>query len=144
MVTVIDTIRSLSDLMETVFGDAPTTKDITEGFERPCTYIQPVDVRTEWTETLRYDTYEIEIYRFSARTDRGWIELLQAQESLENVLSRPIPVNEDFSIYPEDLSFTIQREDMVLISSFTLQNFQVLPEVSDAETMETLNLSRKE
>ena len=41
MITIVDTIRALSALIEMLFGEPPTTKDITEGFTVPCTYIQP-------------------------------------------------------------------------------------------------------
>jgi hypothetical protein len=44
MIGIIDTIRGLSEWIEENFGEPPTTKDLLEGFDRPCTYIQPVEM----------------------------------------------------------------------------------------------------
>ena len=46
MNTMINVIRAVSGLVEQVFGAPPTTKDITEGFNRPCTYVQPTLMQT--------------------------------------------------------------------------------------------------
>ena len=144
MITIVDTIRALSDLVETLFGEAPTTKDITEGFDRPCTYIQPVDIQSDRTETLRHDVYAMELIRFATRSHQGWAELLHAQEVLAEALSRPIPVSGAFSIYPQDVSFSLRREDMVLLCSFTLENIQALEADQDKDWMETATLRRKD
>lgn len=144
MITIVDTIRALSDLVETLFGEAPTTKDITEGFDRPCTYIQPVDIQSDRTETLRHDVYAMELIRFATRSHQGWAELLHAQELLADALSRPIPVSGSFSIYPQDVSFSLRREDMVLLCSFSLENIQALEADQDKDWMETATLRRKE
>ena len=144
MITIVDTIRALSDLVETLFGEAPTTKDITEGFDRPCTYIQPVDIQSDRTETLRHDIYAMELIRFATRSHQGWAELLHAQEVLAEALSRPIPVSGSFSIYPQDVSFSLRREDMVLLCSFTLENIQAIEADQDKDWMETATLRRKD
>ena len=144
MITIVDNIRALSDLVETLFGEAPTTKDITEGFDRPCTYIQPVDIQSDRTETLRHDVYAMELIRFATRSHQGWAELLHAQEVLAEALSRPIPVSGSFSIYPQDVSFSLRREDMVLLCSFTLENIQAIEADQDKDWMETATLRRKE
>ena len=71
MITIIDTIRALSDWIEGLFGEPPTTKDITEGFERPCTYIQPGTLDTAVEGGLRHDTYTMDVIRFASRTRSG-------------------------------------------------------------------------
>ena len=144
MITIVDTIRALSDLVETLFGEAPTTKDITEGFDRPCTYIQPVGIQSDRTETLRHDVYAMELIRFATRSHQGWTELLHAQEVLAEAFSSPIPVSGSFSIYPQDVSFSLHREDMVLLCSFTLENIQAMEADQDKDWMETATLRRKD
>ena len=94
---------------------------------------------------LRHDTYTMDVIRFAAWTRAGWLELLEWQVKLTEALEKPIPVRDLFVLYPEDVSFDLRREDMVLIASLTLENFQVLPPAdADAETMEELILNGKE
>lgn len=60
-------------------------------------------------------------------------------------LEQPIPVQDLFVLYPEDVSFDLRRDDMVLITSITLDNFQVLPPAdADVEEMDTLILNGEE
>lgn len=145
MITIIDTIRAISDWIETLFQEPPTTKDVTEGYVRPCTYVQPTQMSTSVDGEMRHDTFMIEIIRFATFTRKGYLELLEYQEKLTEALERPIPVNEMFFLYPEEVEFELRRDEMILITSFSVDNFQALPdEDADAEIMETLNLRRKD
>ena len=45
MIGLTNCIRAVSAIVETTFGEPPTTKDITEGFDRPCTYVQPAVIQ---------------------------------------------------------------------------------------------------
>lgn len=145
MVTIVETIRAVSNVLETVFGDAPTTKDITRGFDRPCTYLQMTNAETEKTGDARHDTYMFQIIRFAERTDVGYLSLLEDQGKLAEALEKPVVVEEFFFLYPENVSFELRRDEMVLLTSFSVDNFQALPdEDTGAETMETLNLRRKD
>lgn len=145
MVTIVETLRAMSNLIEQVFDEAPTTKDITKGFTRPCTYLQVTNAETEKTGEARHDTFSFQVIRFAERTDVGYLGLLEDQGKLAEALEKPVVVEEFFFLYPEDVSFELRRDEMVLLTSFSVQNFQVLPEEdAGAETMETLNLSRKE
>lgn len=145
MITIVETIRAVSDLIEQIFGEAPTSKDITKGFDRPCTYVQPAWIETERSGGLRHDTYRLQIIRFAERSYMGYQELLKYQGMLTDALERPIVVEEFFFLYPENVSFELRRDEMVLLCEFSVQNIQTLPEDdAGAETMETLNLRRKE
>lgn len=73
MTDIVDVIRAVSELVERVFGAPPITKDITEGFDLPCTYVQPTLMQTSLEGGLRHDSYSIEIIRFGPRTGTvGW------------------------------------------------------------------------
>ena len=145
MITVIDTIRAVSALVEDLFGEPPTTKDVTEGFTRPCTYVQPTLLDTAVEGGLRHDSFTVEIIRFAQRSRAGYLELLAYQEQLTEALENPIPVEEEFLLYPEDVSFALRREEMILVTTFSVENFQLLPDgEADAETMELLNWNGKE
>lgn len=145
MITIIDTIRAVSDLIEQIFSEAPTSKDIAKGFDRPCTYIQPIGIETERSGGLRHDTYSLQIIRFAEKSYLGYQDLLKYQIALTDALENPIPVIESFALYPENVSFSLRRDEMVLLCEFSVQNIQALPEEdADAETMEELNLRRKD
>ena len=140
MKTIIDVIRALSGLIETVTGEPPTTKDVTEGVDRPCTWIRPLSSEPEAVRGLRRDAYQIEIVYFAARSWKGWKTLLEVQTALEDALTKPVLLSDTFAVYPEDLEFVPSREDMTLSCTFALENFQLLP-APDAQlpTMEHLD-----
>lgn|GEM_PF-1254314 len=139
MITIIDVIRALSGVIEDVTGSAPTTKDVTEGFERPCTYVRPLILESEAVRGLQRDWLEMEIVYFSAKSWKGWKDLLEVQAALTAALREPVAVSETFAIYPEDLEFIPSREDMTLTCTFSLENFQLLPgEDEKLENMEIL------
>ena len=117
MTDIVDVIRAVSELVERVFGAPPITKDITEGFDLPCTYVQPTLMQTSLEGGLRHDSYSIEIIRFGPRTRDGWLGLLEAQASLAETLENPIPISSTFFLYPEEVDFDLRRNEMTLITS---------------------------
>lgn len=139
MITIIDVIRALSGVLESVTGSAPTTKDVTEGFERPCTYLRPLAMEPEEAHGLQRDYLEMEIVYFASRSRQGWQELLDVQTALAAALTMPVEVTPTFFIYPEELEFVPRREDMSLTCTFSLENYQLLPGADGTqETMEIL------
>lgn len=141
MTTIIDTVRGLSEWIETEFEDPPLTKDITEGFDRPCTYIQPVDLSTSREGDLRLDEISFDIIRFAEKSDRGYLELLQYQEKFAELLMQPIPISDSFFLYPEDVEFELRRDDMLLIVSFTVENIQPIEDKDNSPLMNELDLN---
>lgn len=145
MITITDVIRAVSGMVERLFGEPPTSKDITEGFERPCTYVHTTGTDVDITGDLRHDLTHLQIVRFAERSYMGWSELLRYQEVLTMALLEPIHVDDMFCIYPEDVSIDLRRDEMAMLADFSVDNFQLLPDADvDADTMETLNLRRKE
>ena len=124
MITIVEIIRAVSGMVETVFGTPPTTKDIREGFERPCTYLSELYSDVSREGKLRHETAQLELVRFAARTDRGWIDLLRAQAALTEALERPIRVDEQFHLVAEEVDFDPVREDMALYCTFSVEWFQ--------------------
>ena len=143
MITIIDTIRGISDMIEENFGEPPTTKDIQEAFDRPCTYVQPVNISTSKESELRVDEYSIEIVRFAERTHEGYLELLQYQATFTELLENPIQVSDSFFLYPEEVEFELDRDDMYLAVTFDLNNIQIVDDNTDAPTMEELELEQE-
>lgn len=144
-ITSIETIRAVSDLITSLFDEPPTTKDISEGFTRPCSYVQLAGSSSAREGALRHDTFAVEIIRFGARTDRGWIELLHYREALASALLSPLPVGDGACLFPDDIDFILRRDEMVLITSFTVDLYQELPpEDADAVLMETLTIRKED
>lgn len=147
MRTVIDVIKALSGMIETVTGSPPTTKDVTEGFDRPCTWIRPLSIDPEAVRGLQRDYLEIEIVYFAPKSREGWNTLLHVQAALTEALREPVAVSETFAIYPEDLEFVPIREDMTLVCTFNLENYQLIPptqEEIDRPDMERLELEARD
>ena len=143
MITIINTIRGISEWIEENFGEPPTTKDIQEGFDRPCTYVQPVEMSTSRESELRVDEYTIEITRFAEKSSEGYLELLDYQRQFTDLLERPIPVTSSFLLYPEEVEFELDRDDMYLAVTFTLNNIQDNKDVITAPLMEELELEER-
>lgn len=144
MITVTDVIRAVSGVCEDVFGAPPVSKDIREGFDRPCCYVTPVDVRRSRVGKLRQETVELEIVYLAPRTSRGWSGLLRAQADLGAALELPVEVAEDFHILAEDPDFDPVREDMALYCTFSVTYFQERsadPDGGSGETMEQLSMT---
>ena len=145
MITVVDVIRALSGVVESITGSPPTTKDVTEGFDRPSTWIRPLTIHPESARGLRRDYLEMELVYFATRSWRGWKELLQVQAALAEALTRPVAVSETFALYPEELEFVPSREDMTLTCTFSLENYQLLPpQDADLEAMRRLELEARD
>ena len=144
MRTIIDTLHAVSGLVEALFGEPPTSKDIHEGFTRPCTYVQPTPIQAENSGDLRLDTFGIQIIRLAERAETGYLELLQYQATLREALEDPIKVSDSFFIYPEEVSFELSREDMALTASFEVTNVQLRPETGEEDYMEDLEITRKD
>lgn len=152
-VTIVDTLRAFSLLVKREFGEYPTTKDIHEGFARPCSFVQPILIEADKSGTLITDQYSIQIIRFATKSETGYLELLQWQETLREALEDPVavytapsedtpPQETDFLLYPENVSFEINREDMALIVTFTIDNAQVGDDAEEtaAELMQNLEI----
>lgn len=145
MITIIDVIRALSGVIEEVTGSAPTTKDVTEGFDRPCTWVRPLDIQPEAARGLQRDYLDMEIVYFAPRSWEGWKTLLKVQADFAAVLTNPVPVSDTFLLYPEDLEFVPSREDMTLVCTFSLENYQLLPpEDGSLPDMEVLELETED
>ena len=144
MRTIIDTLRAVSELVEALFGEPPTSKDIHEGFTRPCTYVQPILMQAENSGDLCLDTFEIQIIRLAERAEVGYLDLLQYQATLREALEEPIRVSDSFFIYPEEVGFELSHEDMALVTSFKVTNVQLRPETGDEDYMADLEITRKD
>ena len=145
MITITDVIRAVSGMVERLFGEPPTSKDITEGIERPCTYVHTTGTDVDRPGDLRHDVIHLQIGLFADRRYMGWAELLRYQDALTMALLEPIPVDDMFYLYPEDVSIDLRRDEMAMFADFSVENFQLLPDAdADEPEMENVILTRKD
>ena len=126
MLGIVDVIRAYSGALEELFGAPPTTKDLVEVKDRPCSYVQG-ETTTERDGSLRHDTYHITITYFAPYHDRGYLDLLRAQEQLAARLIEPIEVDERFHLLPEEVEIQPIRDEMVLVCDISVECWQEDP-----------------
>ena len=130
MIGIVDVIRACSGALEELFGAPPTTKDLVEVTDRPCSDVQ-AETSTERDGGLRHDTYHITITYVAPYHDRGYLDLLKAQEKLAARLIEPVEVAERFHLLPEEVEIQPIREEMVLVCDFSAECWQKAPESED-------------
>lgn len=137
--TIIELIRMVSALLEELDGAAPITKDLREGFPRPCTYIEPLSTdfsRGAGGAETREDI-ELRVTYFGESTHQGYLTLLRFQAALAERLTMPI-IGDAFTVFPEDVSFDLDRDEMVLECEFTVSIFQSVSKDENLPLMEIL------
>lgn len=143
MIGIIDVIRAYSGALETLLGKPPTTKDLVEVTDRPCTYLQG-DVRTAQEGGLRHDVYSLTVVYYAPYHDRGYLDLLRAQEQLSAALKAPVTVDAGFHLCPDAVDIQPIREEMLLICSFNVECWQENPMADwtggSTDDMDTLEL----
>lgn len=142
MIGIVDVIRACSGALEELFGAPPTTKDLVEVTDRPCSYVQ-AETSTERDGGLRHDAYHITITYFAPYHDRGYLDLLKAQEMLAGRLIEPVAVDESFHLHPEDVEIQLIREEMVLVCDFSVECWQEVPPGAEENPnlMDTLDIN---
>ena len=142
MIGIVDVIRACSGALEELFGAPPTTKDLVEVTDRPCSYVQ-AETSTERDGGLRHDTYHITITYFAPYHDRGYLDLLKAQEKLAARLIEPVEVGERFHLLPEEVEIQPIRDEMVLVCDFSAECRQEIPagEEENPSLMDTLDIN---
>lgn len=135
MLSIIDVIRALSELVEENFPDYPVNdRDLEEGFPRPSYFIDIDTVKTDYvTANHVRDVAKIELYFFAEDIYSGFLELLDMKNDLLALLSEPLIItNEDGEIQAHvvfnDVSVEISKADKALRCDMESELIQALPE----------------
>lgn len=99
--------------------------DITEGFERPCMTMEVSTIRAgSINELVHHDVIPITIYYFAPKRTEGYIDLLDKQEKLRQLLDRPLMLGGTY-LYPlQELEFSIVKSDGSLIINLEYELYQ--------------------
>lgn len=146
MLTVIDVIRALSELIESKYPDYPIIDmDITEDFERPSYFIDVDDIETSWTANdYIKESSNLKIIFFAAERYEGFLELLDMKNKLTVMFDEPLYVTngqEEYYVSLLNTASDIYKADKVL--EFTLRA-DLIQKVERQETepyMEDLNVN---
>ena len=145
MITIIDIIRAYSGMVEELFGKPPTTKDLIEVKDRPCTYIQG-DVQTELEAGLQHDTFSMTLVYYAPFADRGYKDMLNAQHRLSAALIAPVEVDDEFHMLPDSVNIDVIREEMILVCTFEVECWQdtdAIPVEGSTDPMLQLDINGK-
>lgn len=146
MLSVIDIIRALSELIETKYPNYPVVDiDITEDFPRPSYFIDADDIETSWVANdYIKESSNLKIIFFAAERYEGFLELLDMKNNLTVLFDDPLYVTngrEEYYVSLLNTSSDIYKADKVL--EFTLRA-DLIQKVERKETepyMEELNVN---
>ena len=137
MLSVVDTIRALSELIAQNFPNYPVhDRDIAEGFERPSYFLDISESRSE-TVTASYIKEETDLLLYFFAEDRysGFLELLDMKNNLVNLLSKPLEIGteeETAHVIFNSINAVVTKDDKTLTCSFTSELIQKM-EVDEGE-----------
>ena len=148
ILSVIDIIRALSELIEKEYPDYPINDmDIDEGFPRPSYFIEVEDVQTSWTATdYLKESSNLQIAFFAPDRYEGFLELLDMKNHLTLLFNEPLYVhNDDSEQYVTLLETTsdVFKNDKVLTFSFTADLIQKVERDEGDYYMEDLDYIRE-
>lgn len=143
MVKYTDIHRSIVEKLDAT-GIDTTSKDVSEGFDRPSFFISLDNVKANdfMREALDREI-TVRIYYFSSEIDNNRIELLNMQDKLNELFLEDnlIRVNEYMNIEIDELEFNII--DKVLHCYFDIRLCENYNRIDDRPYMEELEIERK-
>lgn len=124
MLSVIDIIRALSELIETKYPNYPVVDmDITEDYPRPSYFIDADDIETSWVANdYIKESSNLKIIFFAAERYEGFLELLDMKNNLTVLFDDPLYVTngkEEYYVSLLNTASDIYKTDKVL--EFTLR-----------------------
>ncbi|MNC00061.1 hypothetical protein D3C75_473770 [compost metagenome] len=140
MITLKDVAKAINQKLNDTFPNVEIqSKNIEEGYEPPCFYVDFDNVNTSKYGPNGFDrTISVIIYYFPASKDNKKLELLDVQQKLETNFVDNLQIVEGFVVYPSDLNTV--KVDGVLQTSFDIQLIEIA-EDTDGDSMESLNLN---
>lgn len=144
LLSVIDVIRALSELIETKYPDYPVIDmDITEDFPRPGYFIEVEDVETNWVanDYIR-ESSNLKIVFFAAERYEGFLDLLDMKNNLTVLFDDPLYVTDGKTEYYVSLLNTtsdLYKTDKVLEFALRADLIQKVERKEEKPYMEELN-----
>lgn len=146
LLSVVDIIRSLTDLVTKYYPQYKIIDyDISEGFEKPCYFIDVEDVQTSW-EASDYlkESSNIKIVFFAENRYEGFLDLLDMKNNLTILFNDPLLVSDGKTEYYVSLLNTnseLFKSDKVLTFDITADLIQKVERVENNPNMEELSVN---
>ena len=121
IISVIDVIRALSELIEKEYPDYPVVDyDVEEDFPRPSYFINVENVHTEWVAVdYVQESSDLEITFFAPNRYEGFLELLDMKNNLTMLFNEPLQITDTFFVTLLETQSELFKNDKVLTFSFT-------------------------
>lgn len=146
MLSVIDIIRSLSELIEKNYPNYPVVDmDIDEDYPRPSYFIDVEDVQTSW-EASDYlkESSNIKIVFFAENRYEGFLDLLDMKNNLTILFNDPLLVSDgemDYYVSLLNTNSELYKSDKVLTFDITADLIQKVERVETQPNMEHLDIN---
>lgn len=148
MLSVIDVIRGLSELISTEYPQYPVCDmDIDEDFPRPSYFIDVEDVATSWVASdYIKETSNIKIVFFAENRYEGFLDLLDMKNNLTVLFDNPLYISngeEEYYVSLLNTNSDLYKSDKVLTFDITADLIQKVNRVETEPNMEELNVNIK-
>ncbi|MWC26635.1 phage tail terminator family protein [Paenibacillus sp. MMS18-CY102] len=142
MIKLKQIAKAINDKLAVAMPHAPVqSTDISEGYSRPCLYVDFEEVATSASAAmLRERTVPVVIYYFPADRNKNKIELLEARETLAEAFLSDIVIEEGFIVSIYDVESVVV--DGVLQVSFDILTVEINKPTDDG-TPEMMELNMK-
>lgn len=144
MIDILNIIKALTLKVRAIYPNIEfNNKDITEGFNRPCFYLESdISSAGYMTETYLDEEHQLTLYYFAERREKGTIELLKIKTALTRLLLKPLEVESGFFVHLDNIEADINNEDKSLIINFSVQTVQEELE-EDGDLIEELEYKQR-
>lgn len=148
MLSVIDVIRGLSDLISKAYPQYPVCDmDIDENYPRPSYFMDVEDVATSWVASdYIKETSNIKIVFFAENRYEGFLDLLDMKNNLTLLFDEPLYISngeEDYYVSLLNTNSELYKSDKVLTFDITADLIQKVNRVETEPNMEELNVNIK-
>lgn len=146
MLSVIDVIRALSELIRTHYPNYPVVDmDIDEDYPRPSYFIDIEDVNTSWVASdYIKESSNIKIVFFAENRYEGFLDLLDMKNNLTMLFDDPIHVSDETNEYYVKMLTTasdLYKQDKVLTFNIQADLIQKVERVETQPYMEHLDVN---
>lgn len=147
LVSPTEVIARFTRILQGAFPDVPVQNtDISEGFKRPCFFLDLEDIATDRVGTYYQDNLSFRLYYFAADTYKGYLDLLKKRDAIIELLQDTTRLDTDeesdkygFVIQADDgIRSFINQNDKALQIAFTVDLVQEDDRLPDAELIEEL------
>lgn len=148
MLSVIDVIRALSELIEQKYPNYPVCDmDIEEDYPRPCYFIDVEDVNTSWVATdYIKESSTLKIVFFAEDRYEGFLELLDMKNNLTVLFDDPLYITDGKTEYYCQMLTTasdLYKQDKVLTFNIQADLIQKVERTEFEPYMEELETNIK-